>query len=79
MNLAKFLHSPTGRYIMSAVLGFGLATAFRAVCSGKNCVIFEAPPLSEIEDKIFEHDGKCYKYEHANSSCDPSKEIVKVA
>jgi hypothetical protein len=78
MHLAKFINSKSGRLFMSAILGFGLATIFRSVCEGKNCVVFVAPPLSEIEDKIFEHNGKCYKYEHATVKCDPSKEIVNV-
>jgi len=78
MHLAKFVNSKSGKFFMSAILGFGLATLFRAVCEGKNCVVFEAPPLSEIDDKIFEYGGKCYKYEHTTTKCDPSKQIVKV-
>ena len=53
VNLSKFVHTNTGRLIMSVLLGFGLATLFRKVCSGKNCIIYQAPPLSDIKDKIF--------------------------
>ena len=53
INIKKFLHTTTGKYLMSIILGFGLASLFREVCKGKNCLIFHAPPLDEIEDKIY--------------------------
>ena len=57
MYLSKFVHSETGRYLMSVILGLGLATFFRKMCSGKNCIVSKAPPLEEIEDKIYKFDG----------------------
>ena len=45
MYLSKFVHSEIGRYLMSIILGLGLATFFRKMCNGKNCVISKAPPL----------------------------------
>ena len=49
MYLNKFLHTHSGKYIMSVILGFGLATLFRTVCKGKNCLLFKAPPMDEID------------------------------
>jgi hypothetical protein len=76
MYLTKFVHTQNGKYIMSALLGFGLATIFRAVCKDKNCLIFHAPPLDEIKDKIFQQDGKCYVYDSQTVKCDPKKRHV---
>ena len=71
MYLSKFVHSVTGRNLMSIILGLGLATFFRKMCSGKNCIITKAPPLEEIDDKIYKFDGKCYKLEkNAEKSLD---------
>jgi hypothetical protein len=78
MHLAKFVHSTTGKYIMSAILGFGLASLFRTVCKDKNCILFYAPPLDEIDDKIYKHDNKCYKYTTKSVRCDPKKKSVGV-
>jgi len=50
MYLDKFVHSNTGKILMSLLLGIGLATFFRSICKGKNCRIIQAPPLEEIED-----------------------------
>ena len=59
MHLSKFLHTQSGKMLMSIILGFGLASLFRTVCKEKNCIIFTAPPTAEI-------DGKIYKYQDMN-------------
>jgi hypothetical protein len=79
MYLQKFVKTHTGKYIMSILLGIGLATIFRSVCKGKECSIYMAPPLDEIEDKIYKFDGKCYKFERVSKKCDSSKKIVEFA
>lgn len=76
MNLSKFVHTKSGRYIMSAILGFGLATLFRAVCKDKNCIIRKAPPLDEIEGKTFKFEDKCYKYTKTMRKCNKSSLAV---
>lgn len=76
MHLSKFLNTQSGKYLMSAILGFGLATFFRFSCSGKNCIILKAPDFNEIKNKLYSHDGVCYKYEPVSKSCDPSKSSV---
>ena len=77
INIKKFLHTTTGKYLMSIILGFGLASLFREVCRGKNCLIFHAPPLDEIEDKIYKHDNKCYKYKSVATNCKANKKSVE--
>ena len=76
LNLSKFLKNETGKNIMSILLGFGLATLFRKICKGDNCVIFYAPPLDEIENKIFKQDGKCYQYNLVSTKCSSTKKSV---
>jgi hypothetical protein len=79
MHLEKFVQSQTGKYLMSILLGVGLATLFRQVCEGRNCRIIKAPPLEEIEDKIFKIDNKCYKIEKNVIKCDSKKKTVRFA
>lgn len=79
MHLSKFVHSSTGRYVMSIILGLGLATLFRTICKDKNCVIFNAPPLDEIDNKIYKHNGKCYTYKANQVKCDPNKKSVNLS
>lgn len=73
MHLEKFVQSSTGKYMMSILLGIGLATFFREVCKGNGCVVKNAPPLEEIEDKTYRFDKKCYTYDKNAMQCDDKK------
>ena len=76
MHFSKFFHTETGKQMLSIILGLGLASLFRSVCKGKNCMIFRAPPLEEIKDNVFKYGNKCYKYTPVATKCDASKKIV---
>jgi len=74
--LGKFVHTETGKIIMSVLLGFGLASLFRTVCKDKDCLIFHAPPLDNIKDKIYKTGDKCYKYNPLATKCDTNAKTV---
>jgi hypothetical protein len=76
MHLENFFHGQAGKYIMSVLLGFGLATLFRQICTGKDCLKFYAPPLEEIDDQIYKFDDKCFNLQKAAVNCDTKKEIL---
>jgi len=79
MYLAKFFHSETGKHMLSIILGLGIASLFRSVCKEKNCIIFKAPPLEDLKDKVYKYNDKCYKYNPVPVKCDASKKIVEFA
>ena len=76
IEFGKFVHTKNGKYIMSVLLGFGLASLFRTICKEKNCLIFHAPPLEEISEKIYNYDNKCYKYVAISTKCDTNKKTI---
>ena len=76
MHLGKFVHTETGKIIMSILLGFGLASLFRTVCKDKDCLLFYAPPLDKIKDKIYQSGEKCVKYSHVSTKCDANVKTV---
>jgi len=78
MYLDKFVHTNTGRIVMSIILGIGLATFFRSVCKGKRCTIIASPPIEEIEDQTYKFDEKCYKMEKNQVKCNSQKTIIKI-
>jgi len=79
MHLSKLVNSNTGKYIMSIILGVGVATLFRITCLGEDCKIYRAPPLDELEDKIYKFDDKCYIMEANANSCDSKNKIYNFA
>ena len=76
LNLGKFVHTERGKIIMSILLGFGLASLFRNVCKNKDCLLFYAPPLEQIKDKIYKNDGTCVKYSAVATKCSANAKII---
>lgn len=79
MYLDKFVHSKTGKVIMSIILGIGLATFFRAVCKGKRCRIISSPPMEEIDNQTYKFNDKCYTFEKNPINCQRNKKTVLIA
>jgi CRISPR/Cas system-associated endonuclease/helicase Cas3 len=69
VHFGKFVHTKTGKTLMSLILGFGLASLFRKICKEKNCLLFYAPPMEELDDKIYKSDGRCVKYKPVATKC----------
>ena len=69
VQFGKFVHTQTGRILMSVILGLGLASLFRTVCKGNKCTVFRAPPLDELKDKIYKNKDGCVKYTPVATTC----------
>lgn len=70
MILTDIMNNPFGRIIVSVILGLGLASLFRKVCSSKNCIIVKGPAQNEIDKFYYKIDDDCYKYTPYASKCD---------
>jgi len=75
----RLLNTEMGRFFISVLLGLGVATLFRQVCTGDKCITFNGPVISDIDDKIFKSDGKCYKYTTESAKCNPAKRLIGVS
>jgi len=73
------MHTQFGKYIISMILGLGLASIFRKSCEKRNCLIFRAPPLTEIKKNVYQHNGKCYQFTENSVSCDKNNKQVEFA
>ena len=68
--MLEFFRSRTGVIIISIIWGLGLATIFRSVCVGKDCVVVKAPDAKEVSSNTFSFgDNKCYKFDTVESKC----------
>ena len=79
MNLKKWLHSNTSKYVISIILGLGLSTLFRKECQGENCIIFTSPPINELQSETYVYGDKCYTYSNKSETCDSEKKEVRFA
>ena len=77
MYLGKFVHTETGKIMMSILLGLGLASLFRTVCKNKDCLIFHAPALDQINNKIYKSGNKCVKYNPVATKCSINSKTIE--
>jgi hypothetical protein len=79
MYLRRLIYSEVGKYVMSILLGLGLATLFRKVCNDRSCLVFHAPHINKIKGQVFDFDGKCYTFEEKAERCNVNKKILSFA
>ena len=76
IDLKRIINSDRGKIVFSILLGLGLATLFRQSCNSNKCLVFKAPPLNQIKDKIFNYNNKCYKFTEKSVTCDKPNEVL---
>ena len=79
MKIKQIINSSEGKYIISIILGLGLATMFRQVCNNKTCIELRAVGEKKIKNKTYKEDNKCYKYNLKSTSCNTDKQIINIA
>ena len=79
MYLRRLLYSAPGKFIISVLLGLGLATLFRRVCKERDCLIFRAPSLDKIKNQVFKFDNKCYSFSENAQTCHTDMKTVDFA
>ena len=78
MNFKRLLNTPFGQILLSIILGLGLASLFRKVCTDKNCIHFKGAAIKDIDGKTYMHDEKCYKYSAVPVKCNEKNKIVDI-
>jgi hypothetical protein len=79
MHIRRLIYGKYSPYIISIVLGIGLSCMFRRVCKDRNCLVYKAPALEKLENKIYKYGKNCYTFEPEAQPCDSKKKIVEFA
>ncbi len=58
----RLLYTDSGQIILSIIFGLGLAVIFQKTCKGPHCMVFQPPPLKEMQENIYSFNEECYKY-----------------
>ena len=69
-NITELFKSKQGKIIISIILGLGLASLFRQVCKGSQCIIVKGPRSDEIKNNFYKIDDDCYKYSQSVVECE---------
>jgi hypothetical protein len=75
--IERALKNPNFNIIFSVVLGMALVFIAKPICTGGNCKPIEkAPPIKEMDKKIYRYGEKCYKYTSKIVEC-PKTGIIE--
>jgi len=72
----KIIKSTLGIYIISIILGLGLASLFRKACKNKNCMEFKGPKMAELKNQIYTYNENCYQFNEESIKCGTRKKSV---
>ena len=75
-SFSSILDNRTGQIIVSIILGLGLASLFRRVCSGRNCIVIKGPQPKKLNNQIYKYDNSCYRYKAVQTKC--KKDNIKI-
>ena len=67
--LYSIQHTELGKYIISIILGIGLASLFRKSCEGRTCMVFRGPSMDEIRKNTYKHGDKCFSFKEQSVKC----------
>lgn len=68
--IEKLLNDKKGQIILSIILGLGLATIFRKVCTDNSCVVVKGPNKKDLEKYYYKIEDDCFKYTPYSSKCE---------
>jgi hypothetical protein len=75
--IERVLKNPNFNMIFSIILGMGLVFIIKPMCTGGNCKPIEkAPPVKEMDKKVYRYGEKCYKYNAKIVQC-PASGVIE--
>lgn len=80
--IKNILYTDRGRFILSIILGLGLATIFRKFCHGKECYNFIGPEQNAIRDQVYSFDStnsECFIMREKATKCGNKSKVVQFA
>ena len=80
LNFKEWLHKENSKYIISIILGLGLAALFRKACKDGACIHFESPPMKDLTGgNVYKYGSECYNYDVATHKCNSDKKTVQLS
>ena len=62
LSIKKMLTKPSFAFLISVLLGLGLASIFRKACSDRSCLVIQTIPPKKLIGKKLRRDGNCYEW-----------------
>lgn len=72
------MEHPRLAFIISCLIGFGLASMMRPLCKGPDCIVIRGPEIASFQDSVYQIGESCYEFKVKTMSCPADKQgLVK--
>lgn len=72
----EIMNIPGMAWLISLLLGFGVAALFRPICKGPECIIMRGPPVDEIRGAVYQFGSKCVEFNAKAIECPADKSTI---
>jgi len=72
MGVLELLKDERFSLFFSFILGLGIVSLLRPICSGSECNKDKAPNVKDFDNMVYRFGGKCYEFKHTTVACPPS-------
>ena len=62
LDLMELMEHPRIAFILSCVIGFGLAAMMRPLCKGPDCIIIRGPDVVKFQNTVYQIGEGCYEF-----------------
>lgn len=74
--MQNMLRSKAGLFLLSFIIGFGMASLLRVDCTDGDCVDFVPPNPKEIDQKLYKFGDTCYEFNPSPQACVSTANII---
>ena len=76
LDLMELMEHPRIAFILSCVIGFGLAAMMRPLCKGPDCIIIRGPDVVKFQNTVYQIGEGCYEFKVKPVFCPADKKDV---
>jgi len=69
LDLMGIMEHPRLAFIISCVIGFGLAAIMRPICKGPDCIIIRGPEVVKFQNTVYQFGESCYEFKVKPVTC----------
>ncbi len=69
VSLFSIMAIPSIATLISFILGIGLATMFRPICKGPDCLVIRGPPVQELRETVYQFGSRCVEFKTRTVEC----------
>jgi hypothetical protein len=69
IDIIEIMEYPRLAFIISCVIGFGLAAMMRPLCKGPDCIVIRGPEVSQFQNNVYQIGEGCYEFKVKPVQC----------